>query len=104
MSALAEFSTCELADALLKLGVPHGGHIPGLYQLSQSPKSAQEPSKRLCGPAYTVRIVHGADTSAPKLQGHFVDLIPEGSVAFIAAPPGACFVSCFPPLRVMAHV
>ena len=81
-SPLAEFSSCEISDALLKLGVPHGGHIPDIRPLSPSSDSV-----RLCGPAYTVRMVLASDVAAPKLQGHFVDLIPEGTIAFIAAPP-----------------
>jgi len=45
---------------------------------------------RLCGPAYTVRMVFASDRGAPKLQqSHFVDLAPEGSVAFVSAPSGA---------------
>ncbi|KAI0030486.1 RraA-like protein [Vararia minispora EC-137] len=86
--ALADFSTCEISDALLKLGVPHGGHIPDLARFSPTPSSDTAPP-RLCGPAYTVRMVLVSDTDAPRLQGHFVDCIPDGSVAFIAAPSNA---------------
>ncbi|KAI0320796.1 RraA-like protein [Amylostereum chailletii] len=82
-SILADYSSCEISDALLKLGVPHGGHIPDLRPFSPSEDA------RICGPAYTVRMVLTSDASAPKLQGHFVDMIPEGTVAFIAAPPEA---------------
>ncbi|KAI0302722.1 RraA-like protein [Russula brevipes] len=91
--AQSDFSTCEVSDALLKLGVPHGGHIPDLHQISP-PHTGPEDSAgtRLCGPAYTVRIVLASERDAPKnLQGgrHFVDLAPEGSIAFVSAPPGA---------------
>ncbi|KAI0368350.1 RraA-like protein [Pilatotrama ljubarskyi] len=78
---LAEFSTCEISDALIKLGSPHGGHIPDIHMLSPS-----DSTTRICGPAYTVQMVLGSDTTAPKLSTHFVDTAPEGSVVVINAP------------------
>lgn len=82
--AQSDFSTCEISDALLKLGVPHGGHIPDIRSRSSVP------GVRLCGPAYTVRMVLTSERDAPKLQRshHFVDLAPQGSVVFVSAPPG----------------
>jgi len=83
--AQSDFSSCEVSDALLKLGIPHGGHIPDIH-----PISPPHPGVRLCGPAYTVRIVLASERNAPKLQGgHFVDLAPAGTIAFVSAPPGA---------------
>ena len=82
---LSDFSTCEVSDALLKLGVPHGGHIPDIHQISRHPG---RPLDHLCGPAYTVRFVLASEQDAPKLQGHFADLIPKDTVAFVCAPPG----------------
>lgn len=29
-----DFSTCEISDALLKCGIPHGGYIPDLEKFS----------------------------------------------------------------------
>ncbi|KAI0645915.1 RraA-like protein [Trametes meyenii] len=78
---LAAFSTCELSDALIKLGTPHGGHIPDIRMFSPS-----DPNTRLCGPAYTVQMVLGSDKTAPKLSAHFVDIAPEGSVVVVNAP------------------
>lgn len=89
-SPLVKFSTCELSDALIKLGVPHGGHIPDIHILSPSPSSLEASTTRICGPAYTVQMVLGTDTSAPKLTSHFVDTTPAGSVVIIAAPPRTC--------------
>ncbi|VDB98106.1 unnamed protein product [Peniophora sp. CBMAI 1063] len=83
-SPLADFSTCELSDALIKLGHLSGGHIPDLHPISTSPTT-----KRLCGPAFTVKMVLATNKDAPKLQGHFVDMIESGCVAFVAAPASA---------------
>lgn len=77
--ALARYSTCEISDALIKLGLPHGGHIPDIHMIS--------PSKtRLCGPAYTVQMVSSSNTTAPKLSSHFVDTATEGSIIVVSAP------------------
>ena len=81
----SDFSACEVSDALLKLGVPQGGHIPDIHRISPHTNG---PGVRLCGPAYTVHLVLTSEHDAPKLQGHFVDLAPKGTVAFVCAPPG----------------
>ncbi|KAL1680329.1 ribonuclease E inhibitor RraA/Dimethylmenaquinone methyltransferase [Schizophyllum commune] len=78
---LSELSTCEISDALIKLGVPHGGLLPDIHLKAPSQDA------RICGPAYTVKMVLSSDTAAPKLSGHFVDQAPEGSVIVIDAPP-----------------
>jgi len=83
--ALHLYSTCEISDALVKLGVPHGGHIPDIHMFSPSAAGFNE--TRICGPAYTVQMILGSDTAAPKLTSHFVDTAPSGSVIVIAAPP-----------------
>lgn len=79
---LAGFSTCEISDALLKLGSPHGGHIPDIHILSPSDTA----NTRICGPAYTVQMVLGSNKDAPKLSAHFVDTAQAGSVIVINAP------------------
>ncbi|KDQ21641.1 hypothetical protein BOTBODRAFT_26073 [Botryobasidium botryosum FD-172 SS1] len=81
---LAEYTTCEISDALIKLGVPHGGHIPDITMFSPS---FDDTSVRICGPAYTVKMVPASDTSSPKLERHFVDSAPRGCVMVISAPP-----------------
>ncbi|KAJ7132789.1 ribonuclease E inhibitor RraA/Dimethylmenaquinone methyltransferase [Mycena crocata] len=79
-SKLASYSTCEISDALLKLGVGSGGYIADLNPFS---------SGKICGPAYTVQMVLSSDTSAPKLSDHFVDTAPAGTVIVIDAPQQA---------------
>ncbi|KAF9459809.1 RraA-like protein [Collybia nuda] len=83
-SALINFSTCEISDALIKLGVLHGGHIPDIHNVSLSGNGT-----RICGPAYTVKMVLTSNTEAPKLSVHFVDTAPLGCILVIDAPPEA---------------
>ncbi|RDX47939.1 RraA-like protein [Lentinus brumalis] len=78
---LAGFSTCEISDAMIKLGSSSGGYIPDIHQFSPSGTNA-----RICGPAYTVQMVLGSNKDAPKLSSHFVDTAPTGSVIVINAP------------------
>lgn len=75
------FSTCELSDALIKLGVPNGGYIADMEAMSPIPFVGI-----LSGPAFTVKIVDGKNAEAPRLQGHFVDRIEPGTVVVIDAP------------------
>ncbi|KIK67146.1 hypothetical protein GYMLUDRAFT_101788, partial [Collybiopsis luxurians FD-317 M1] len=75
--SLSAFSSCELSDALIKLGLQSGGYIPDLNHFSGNP---------ICGPAYTVKFVLTTDTDAPKLSEHFVDTAPSGSVIVIDTP------------------
>lgn len=89
-SALSQFSTCELSDALIKLSVPHGGHIPDIHSVSPGD---------VCSPAYTVKMVLTSDTEAPKLTGgHFVDQAKEGYVVVIDAPLGVFVLRPLSPL------
>ncbi|KZT66378.1 RraA-like protein [Daedalea quercina L-15889] len=81
---LADFSTCELSDALIKVGLPHGGHIPDIHMYS--PHSGAS-DVRICGPAYTVQMVLASDKQSPRPAAHFVDTASEGSVIVINAPP-----------------
>lgn len=49
---------------------------------------------RVFGPAITVQMVEASDTSAPKLEKHFVDHNEEGSIMYIQQPkglPSACW-------------
>lgn len=85
-SALQTFSTCEISDALVRLGVPHGGHIPDIRLISSLGSGA-----RICGPAYTVRMVLASDNDAPKLSTHFVDTAPAGSIIIIDVPSRLVF-------------
>ncbi|WWC61799.1 uncharacterized protein I303_104384 [Kwoniella dejecticola CBS 10117] len=92
---LEELSTCEISDALVKLGNPTGGFLPHLniYSPSPIPNDGESGSGReqvkLVGRVFTVRLVEqekpGAELSnGSKTDQHFVDAAPEGSVILIS--------------------
>ncbi|KAJ6609877.1 ribonuclease E inhibitor RraA/Dimethylmenaquinone methyltransferase [Mycena sp. CBHHK59/15] len=83
LTRLASYSTCELSDALVKLGIASGGYIAGLHMFSPAPFG------KICAPAYTVKMVFVSDTSAPKLPDHFVDTAPAGTIIVIDSPQQA---------------
>jgi hypothetical protein len=68
-TALSRYSTCDLSDALLKLGIPTGGFLPGISLWSPQ---RQEGPTRVAGPAYTVKFVRNHQTNAPILAKHYV--------------------------------
>ncbi|WVQ72417.1 hypothetical protein IAR50_001969 [Cryptococcus sp. DSM 104548] len=83
--ALRELSTCEISDALIKLGSTTGGFIPDLHIFS--PRRTED--VKVVGPAFTVQMVAEnvkRDQEPPKPKEHFVDACPSGSVMVISAP------------------
>jgi regulator of RNase E activity RraA len=79
---MGDYATTELSDALIKLGVKHGGYLPDIQQYSPVTEV------RISGPAYTVQMVLFNDTTSPKPTQHFVDAAPGGHVIVISVPPG----------------
>ncbi|KAL9541504.1 hypothetical protein MBANPS3_009085 [Mucor bainieri] len=54
LARLKKFSTCEIADALIKLGKgPWAGYIPGIELWSPT---YCEGDTRIVGPAFTVKV------------------------------------------------
>ncbi|PVH83645.1 RraA-like protein [Cadophora sp. DSE1049] len=87
--ALARFTTCDIGDALVTLGVVYGGHLSGLKMYSQnpnSPSSSTIPTNKVFGPAYTIEMVPQSDKTSPKPAKHFVDTIPKDAVVFVSQP------------------
>nr|XP_031863206.1 uncharacterized protein CI109_001078 [Kwoniella shandongensis]KAA5530278.1 hypothetical protein CI109_001078 [Kwoniella shandongensis] len=78
---LEELTTCEISDALIKLGIASGGHIPDMNLYSPSNESV-----KVIGPAFTVKMVRWDDKESPKPEHHFVDASPAGSIIVISAP------------------
>ncbi|KAI5867746.1 RraA-like protein [Durotheca rogersii] len=80
---LQKFTTCDVSDALCKLGRRRGGFLPGLTMWSPQ---RQDGPTRIVGPAYTVKYVP-LDDPAPKHPTHYIDSVPAGAVVFISCPP-----------------
>ncbi|GCB25014.1 4-hydroxy-4-methyl-2-oxoglutarate aldolase [Aspergillus awamori] len=77
LSALRRFTSCDVGDALVKLGVSQGGYLSGLKMYSPDFMS---PTAKFLGPAYTVKMVHASDKVSPTPKVHFADAIPKDSV------------------------
>lgn len=80
---IGQYSTCDVSDALCKLGDPYGGFLAGITMWSPE---RQAGNTKIIGPAYTVQFLPSNDTSSPKLKQHYIDSIPSGSVIFISCP------------------
>ncbi|KAL2807779.1 ribonuclease E inhibitor RraA/Dimethylmenaquinone methyltransferase [Aspergillus granulosus] len=83
--ALQKFASCDIGDALVRLGVPNGGYLPGLKMFSPGVMCTKS---KMFGPAYTVRMVRDSDKSSPIPPKHFADAIPKDSVVFVSQPKG----------------
>ncbi|KAG1449562.1 hypothetical protein G6F46_009907 [Rhizopus delemar] len=69
LEELKDFSTCEIADALLKLGQrPWGGYVPDIEMWSPA---YCEGDTRIVGPAFTVKMVYKEDKTSPTPTDHF---------------------------------
>jgi hypothetical protein len=68
-TALSSYSTCDISDALLKLGIPTGGFLPDISLWSPQ---RQEGPTRVAGPAYTVKFMRNHQTNTPILAKHYV--------------------------------
>ncbi|GAA5862894.1 hypothetical protein JCM3774_006678 [Rhodotorula dairenensis] len=81
LERIASFSSCEIADALVKLGNPTGGYLSDLQQFSGPA------GQTVVGEAYTVEMVDSRDKDAPKLDQHFIDTAEPGTVVIVKTPP-----------------
>ncbi|RDW61673.1 hypothetical protein BP5796_11565 [Coleophoma crateriformis] len=85
LKSLEGFSSCDVSDALVKLGVKYGGFLSGLTMWSPGRQSG---TSKIFGSAYTVQMVDAKDTTSPKPSVHFADGIPRHSVVFVSQPKG----------------
>ncbi|KAI1068250.1 hypothetical protein LB507_004278 [Fusarium sp. FIESC RH6] len=85
LTKLRAYTTCDVSDALLKMGISHGGFLPNISMWSPQ---RQEGDAKLIGPAYTVKFVRNNYTSAPKPKEHYIDTVPKDHVIFISSPHG----------------
>ncbi|KAH7146517.1 ribonuclease E inhibitor RraA/Dimethylmenaquinone methyltransferase [Dactylonectria macrodidyma] len=82
LAQLRQFASCDIGDALVKLKHPFGGFLDGIRMFSPGAET------RVMGHAVTVQMVEMSDTSAPKLENHFVDHNEEGGIMYVQQPKG----------------
>ncbi|KAF5093082.1 hypothetical protein D0Z03_002557 [Geotrichum reessii] len=78
--ALENFTPCDVSDALVKYGLPHGGYIPNLVQYSKN-RGEGAPGTAV-GRAYTV-LYAPLDDPRPAVKGGYIDSAPAGAVVVI---------------------
>ncbi|KAL1843480.1 hypothetical protein VTJ49DRAFT_1351 [Mycothermus thermophilus] len=85
VEALRQYTTCDVADALVKLGIPDGGFLPGITMWSPQ---RQDGDTKIVGPAYTV-VYAPHDDPRPKWPSHYIDAVPAGAVVFVTSAGGS---------------
>lgn len=78
--ALEQYTPCDVADALVKYGLPHGGYIPNLVQYSKN--RAEAAPATAVGRAYTV-LYAPLDDPRPAVKGGYIDTAPAGAIVVI---------------------
>jgi regulator of RNase E activity RraA len=79
MNEIARFSSCDISDALAKLGKEYTGHLSKIVPYTAT--------KRIVGPAYTAEFT--LDDVATKPSKHHVDSAPTNSIIVIKSPRDA---------------
>lgn len=85
VASLKRFTTCDISDGLLKLGLSHGGFLPDLFQRT-TPKRGQ--SLPIVGLAWTVEFVEKTSNRTAEFTGHYIDQIPSALSPAVSGPPG----------------
>jgi regulator of RNase E activity RraA len=83
--ALEHYTPCDVADALVKYGLPHGGYIPNLVQYSKNRTETAAPATAV-GRAYTV-LYAPLDDPRPAVKGGYIDTAPAGAIVVIGTAP-----------------
>lgn len=79
-SNLAEFTPCDVSDALVQFGVKNGGYIPNLVK-----RSALGQPRSVVGRAYTV-LYAPLDDPRPAVRQSYIDEVPSSSFVVIGLP------------------
>ncbi|GFP53749.1 hypothetical protein ACSS6W_001341 [Trichoderma asperelloides] len=101
IAQLAQYSACDISDALLKLKVPGAGFIADLVAYSpQQGYQATEPQVTIA-PVFTVLFApkeRSSDDGLPAKNipkdSHWADLIQPGTFAVLKQPPGQTNAVC----------
>ncbi|KAL7751968.1 hypothetical protein RI367_002494 [Sorochytrium milnesiophthora] len=87
LERLQSYSTCDVSDALQKLG-RKDSFVPDI--VAYSPVSTDAAfTARVVGRAFPVKIVLASDSTAPKYTGNYVDAAPANSILVVDVPPAA---------------
>lgn len=88
-SLFSDFSTCDVSDGLLKLGVKSGGFLPDI-----SLRTTMAPVARCVGRVWPVQFVEKSSPRKAEYTGHYIDHVPAGKVVLLSCPThltNACF-------------
>ncbi|KAF8684614.1 RraA-like protein [Rhizoctonia solani] len=94
---LEQFSSSEITNALVSLGLSHramdahvqrGGRLPDIHMLSPWPNDRSGQYMRICGYAYTIKIVPAATAYPPivSILPQAIDAAPMGSIIVVSVP------------------
>ncbi|ROW10418.1 hypothetical protein VMCG_01805 [Cytospora schulzeri] len=85
VSRLRVFSTCDVADALVRLGDKKGGFLHGIS--ARTPGAAPGTPVKICGPAVTIRMCNYGGGLGQALKP-FVEYNEPGKIMIIETPDG----------------
>ncbi|KAL5377717.1 hypothetical protein DPSP01_009641 [Paraphaeosphaeria sporulosa] len=99
---LSRYSACDIADALLKLGVPGAGFLPDITPMPHTSGLRKPELKKIIAPASTFLMAPKATPSFPNpvtlykdfpksnssATGPYADLTQPGTVVIVSQPPG----------------
>ncbi|CAE6489759.1 unnamed protein product [Rhizoctonia solani] len=93
---LEYFSSSEIANALVSLGLSHravdasvqrGGRLPDIHMLSPWPNDRSGHYMRICGYAYTVKMLPAANGHPSNIAPQVIEDAPMGSIVIVSVPP-----------------
>ncbi|KAH7339117.1 RraA-like protein [Rhizoctonia solani] len=93
---LEHFSSSEITSALVSLGLSHramdapiqrGGRLPDIHMLSPWPNDRSGQYMRVCGYAYTVKMLPAANAYHSNIAPQVIEAAPMGSIVIISVPP-----------------
>ncbi|KAL5391237.1 hypothetical protein PMIN06_009764 [Paraphaeosphaeria minitans] len=102
LKELSRYSACDIADALLKLGVPGAGFLPDMTPMPHTSELRKPELKKIIAPASTFLMAPKATPSFPhpvslpkdlpksnlSASGPYADFTQTGTVVIISQPPG----------------
>jgi hypothetical protein len=79
---LQPFTSCDAADALVKLGIPSGGFLPGLKAHSPSYLSTKV---KVIAPVQTIKFERNDQKGKkPEIVGHYVSLFEQAFIGVLS--------------------